>query len=63
MLASNDTAVRKAAYARIQDILATQVPLLMLWFDRYDYAVNSDLRGFTPAHVGSPFWNTWQWQI
>lgn len=62
-LASNDIAVRKAAYARIQDIVATQVPLIMLWFDRYDYAVNSDLRGFTPAHVGSPFWNTWQWQI
>ena len=62
-ITTNDVAVRKAQYARIQDILARQLPLLMLWFDNYDYAVNSDLRNFKPAHVGSPFWNTWQWQI
>jgi peptide/nickel transport system substrate-binding protein len=62
-LATNDVAVRKTQYVRIQDILARQMPLLMLWFERYDYAVNSDMRNFQPAHVGSPFWNTWQWQI
>jgi peptide/nickel transport system substrate-binding protein len=62
-LGSNDVVVRKAAYARIQDILARQMPLLMLWFERYDYAVNSDLRNFRPSHVGSPFWNAWEWQI
>jgi peptide/nickel transport system substrate-binding protein len=62
-LATNDMKLRKAQYARIQDIVATQLPLLMLWFERYDYAVNSDLKNFKPSHVGSPFWNTWQWQI
>jgi peptide/nickel transport system substrate-binding protein len=62
-LATNDIVARKAQYARIQDILARELPLLMLWFERYDYAVNSDLRNFKPAHVGSPFWNTWDWQI
>jgi peptide/nickel transport system substrate-binding protein len=62
-LANNDMAKRKAAYARIQNILAEQVPIIVLWFDRYDFAVNSDLRHFAPSHVGSPFWNTWQLEI
>jgi len=62
-LSTNVVAVRKADYARIQDLLAKQLPTLVLWFDRYDYAVNTDLRNFKPAHVGTPFWNTWEWQI
>jgi peptide/nickel transport system substrate-binding protein len=62
-LATNDEARRRADYARIQGVLARQLPMLVLWFDRYDYAVNTDLRNFKPAHVGSPFWNTWEWQI
>ena len=62
-LSTNVAAVRKADYARIQDMLARQLPVLVLWFDRYDYAVNTDLRNFKPAHVGSPFWNTWEWHV
>lgn len=62
-LASNIVATRKAAYDRIQNILATQLPIIPLWFERYDYAFNSDLREFRPAHVGPPFWNTWMWRL
>jgi len=62
-LRSNVTATRKAAYGRVQNILANQLPILPLWFERYDFAVNSNLRNFVPAHVASPFWNTWMWQI
>jgi len=62
-LASNVLTVRKAAYDRVQDILADKVPVIPLWFDTYDYAINTDLRNFKPAHVGSPFWNTWALQI
>ena len=62
-LSTNDEARRKTDYARIQKVLAQQLPALFLWFDRYDYAVNSDMRNFKPAHVGSPLWNTWEWAI
>ncbi|MBC5806200.1 MAG: peptide ABC transporter substrate-binding protein [Candidatus Eremiobacter antarcticus] len=62
-LRSNVEATRKAAYAQVQNILASELPILPLWFERYDFAVNSNLRNFVPAHVASPFWNTWMWQI
>lgn len=62
-LASNALETRKVAYDRVQVILAKQVPIIPLWFHSYDYAINTDLRNFKPAHVGSPFWNTWALQI
>ncbi len=62
-LANNARPVRKAAYARIAGILADEVPIIPLWFASYDYAVNTDLRNFRPAHVGTPFWDTWRWSI
>src|SRR5579872_1467182 len=62
-LSTNDQKTRFADYARIQNILAEQLPIYTLYFERYDYAVNTDLRNFRPAHVGSPFWNVWEWRI
>ena len=62
-LSTNDQAVRKIAYARVQNILAVQLPVIVVFFERYDFAVNSDLRGLRPAHVNIALWNPWEWEI
>ncbi len=54
---------RKAAYDKIQDILADQVPLIIVWFVRRQDVVNSDLRNYKPAHAVTTFWNTWEWEL
>ena len=62
-LSSYDPVVRKAAYARVQRILADQVPADFLWFDRRIDVTNTDLRSYRPAHAVTTFWNTWEWSI
>ena len=62
-LASYSRSVRKARYASIAQVLAEQVPIIPLWFETYDFAVNTDLKGFRPDHVGSPIWDTGDWRI
>jgi peptide/nickel transport system substrate-binding protein len=54
---------RKVAYDKIQDILADQVPLIVVWFVRRQDVVNSDLRNYKPAHAVTTFWNTWEWEL
>ncbi|MEO6914010.1 MAG: peptide ABC transporter substrate-binding protein [Candidatus Baltobacteraceae bacterium] len=59
-LGSYDRTVRRAAYARVESLLARDVPqIFMYWAPEID-AVNPDLRGFT----GGPFepdWNVSEW--
>jgi len=62
-LSSNDQAVRKAAYARIQGILVDQVPQLTMWFARRFDVVSDDFKGYKPAHAVSTFWNSWEYSI
>ncbi|HEX3464781.1 MAG TPA: peptide ABC transporter substrate-binding protein [Candidatus Elarobacter sp.] len=62
-LTSNDQAVRKKAYARIQEILVDQVPMLTMWFARRFDVVNDDFKGYKPAHAVVTFWNTWEYEI
>jgi peptide/nickel transport system substrate-binding protein len=62
-LTSYDRAVRKQAYARIQQILVDQVPLLTMWFQRRFDVVSDDLKGYKPAHAVTTFWNTWEYEI
>jgi len=62
-LATNDTAARKADYARIQEILGEQLPMYVLYFEQYEFAVNADLRGLKPAHVNAALWDPWEYQI
>lgn len=62
-LASNDRSVRKNAYARIQQILADQVPQYTMWFNRRFDVVSPDLKGYKPAHAVTAFWNTWEYSI
>jgi peptide/nickel transport system substrate-binding protein len=62
-LTSFDPAVRKRAYARIQEIMVDQLPWLTMWFFRRFDVVSDDLRGYKPAHAVSTFWNTWEYSI
>jgi peptide/nickel transport system substrate-binding protein len=60
-LSSNDRAVRKRAYDRIQAIVADQVPEILNWYvDRIAIA-NTDLKNYRPAVTS--FWNPWEWDI
>jgi peptide/nickel transport system substrate-binding protein len=54
---------RKAAYDKIQKILAEQEPLIVIWFVRRQDVVNNDLRNYKPAHAVTTFWNPWEWEL
>jgi peptide/nickel transport system substrate-binding protein len=62
-LQSYDPATRRAAYARVQDIMAEGLPFLILWYQREFDVVNTDLKNYRPAHAVTPFWNAWDWSI
>jgi peptide/nickel transport system substrate-binding protein len=62
-LTSYDPKVRQAAYHKIQDILADQEPAIYLYYTRRLSAVNTDLKGYKPAHAVSTMWNPWEWEI
>jgi peptide/nickel transport system substrate-binding protein len=58
-----DRATRKAMYGRVQRIIASQLPFIVLWYQRQLDVVNTDFRDYRPAHAVTPFWNTWEWSI
>jgi peptide/nickel transport system substrate-binding protein len=60
---SYDPAERKAAFGRVQEIVAERLPILVLWYQRSFDVVNTDLRGYRPARAVTPFWNPWEWSI
>jgi peptide/nickel transport system substrate-binding protein len=62
-LSVNDEPRRKAAYATIQEILTDRVPVIFLWFEQYVTVANSDLKNYKPGHVGSQWWNPWEWSL
>jgi peptide/nickel transport system substrate-binding protein len=62
-LSVNDQARRKAAYATVQEILTDRVPMIFLWFEQYVTVANSDLKNYKPGHVGSQWWNPWEWSL
>jgi peptide/nickel transport system substrate-binding protein len=62
-MTSFDRAVRKKAYARIQQIVVDQVPMLTMWFFRRFDVANDDLQNYKPAHAVTTFWNTWEYSI
>ena len=62
-LGSNDRAVRKRAYDRIQAIVADQVPVIYNWYVRRIAVANTDLKNYRPAHAVTSFWNPWEWEI
>jgi len=54
---------RKADYAKVQKILAQDLPIFVIWFSQRQDVVNIDLKNYRPAQAVSPFWNSWQWDI
>lgn len=62
-LTSFDPRVRKAAYDRIQEILAEDAPLIIVWYVQRQDVANTDLKNYKPAHAVTTFWNPWEWEI
>ncbi len=62
-LSTYDRAVRTAAYRRIQQIVSQELPFIVLWYQMQLDAINTDFRGYRPAHAVTPFWNVWDWSI
>jgi peptide/nickel transport system substrate-binding protein len=57
-----DRASRRAAYFRIQELLARDNPQIFFWWTRQVEPVSVDLKGFDPNPVVES-WNAWQWSI
>jgi peptide/nickel transport system substrate-binding protein len=62
-LTQYDPAIRRAAYARVQEIAAEGLPFFVLWYQQELDVVNTDLKNYRPAHAVTPFWNAWEWRI
>jgi peptide/nickel transport system substrate-binding protein len=56
-----DVATRRAAYRRIQELLATEVPVEFLWWTRRNDLVADSLKNYKPAPAVTTFWNSWEW--
>ncbi|MGC1381589.1 MAG: peptide ABC transporter substrate-binding protein [Candidatus Baltobacteraceae bacterium] len=54
---------RKRDYVAVQQRLALDVPTIILYFQRFPYVYNTDLKGFDPSPVVSPFWDPWNYSM
>jgi peptide/nickel transport system substrate-binding protein len=57
-----DVPSRKAAYAKVEAILSSELPQITLWWPRQIQPINPDFKGFTPNPV-TESWNAYQWTI
>jgi peptide/nickel transport system substrate-binding protein len=62
-ISDNDRSKRKAAYDKIQAIIADQVPVIVTWYNRRISVANTDLKNYRPAHAVTSFWNPYEWEI
>lgn len=62
-LSTIDQSRRKADYVIFQQQLALDVPTIVIGFRKMPYIYNTDLQGFDPSPVISPFWNSWEYSI
>ena len=62
-LSTIDQTRRKADYVVFQQQLALDVPTIVIGFRKLPYVYNTDLQGFDPSPVISPFWNPWEYTI
>ena len=56
-------AARIAAYRQAHRILAEDVAIVPLGFERSAYAVSARLREFKPNVLGRDYWNAWEWRL
>lgn len=61
-LSSYDQGQRKKAYFTIQELIARDVPEIVVWYSRNPQATNPDFKGFAPNPVNEA-WNAYQWEI
>ncbi len=54
---------RIVAYRRAHAILAADVPIVPLGFERSAYARSARLEGFEPNALGRDYWNAWAWKL
>jgi peptide/nickel transport system substrate-binding protein len=57
-----DRATRKAAYSKIEHLLARDTPFVYLWWLRQIEAINDDLKNFRPNGIIEN-WNSYEWSI
>ncbi|MFN2459807.1 MAG: peptide ABC transporter substrate-binding protein [Candidatus Velthaea sp.] len=62
-LATVDWNRRKRDYSIVQKALAEDEPTIVLDFRKEPVVYNSDLKGFRPSPVISPFWNPWEYAL
>jgi peptide/nickel transport system substrate-binding protein len=61
-LGSVDHTVRKRAYAHIEALVASDLPIVPLWWPRAVEAVDTRLEGFRPSSLMTT-WNAYQWRL
>jgi peptide/nickel transport system substrate-binding protein len=61
-LTTYEIPARKAAYSKIQHLLARDNPYVFFWWQRTQEAISVDFKGFSPNPV-TETWNAWQWSI
>ena len=61
-LSNYDRATRKAAYSKIEHLLAQDNPMLFFWWQRQQEAISVDFHGFDPNPVIES-WDAWRWSI
>jgi peptide/nickel transport system substrate-binding protein len=57
-----DEATRKRAYAKIERLLAVDVPQIFIYYQPDINAINPALKNFKPSIV-TPMWNAQEWQL
>ncbi len=57
-----ETSARRAAYHRIERLIARDNPVIVFWWQRQQQAIRTNVRGFTPNPVNES-WNAWQWSL
>jgi peptide/nickel transport system substrate-binding protein len=61
-LSTYDEAKRKAAYWKIQELLAQNVAAIFLFWEKRNDAVRDGFENYRPAPAVTEFWNPWEWQ-
>jgi len=61
-LTTYDQRARKAAYAKIETLLATDVPQIFIYYQPDITAINPALANFKPSMV-TPMWNAQEWRL
>ena len=58
-----DPVARTAAYRAAHAILARDLPIVPIGFERSAYVVSSRVRNFRPNVLGRDYWNAWEWDV